>query len=116
MAFGHNLNAMERLARWDVLLGAQPKEDVEDTHSHIHVDSVCHGILQQYYRINYWLDAGGVMLHRVSREPGRSMRTAEGFNIPSTHTVHAGSRPHVPTSQYTIGCYLFCNKPSAHCR
>ena len=36
MAFGYVLNAMERLARWGVLLGAQPKQDVEDTHTHTH--------------------------------------------------------------------------------
>lgn len=45
MAFGYILNAMERLARWGMLLGAQPKEDTEDTytHSHIHVELACHG-------------------------------------------------------------------------
>lgn len=86
MAFGYILNAMERLARWGVLLGAQPKQDVEDTHTHTHshVESVCQGNPQQYYRINYWLVAGGVMLHQVSREGGRSMLTAEGSNIPNT--------------------------------
>ena len=88
MAFGYVLNAMERLARWGVLLGAQPKQDVEDTHTHTHthshVESVFQGNPQQYYRINYWLVAGGVMLHRVSREGGRSMPTAEGSNIPNT--------------------------------
>lgn len=33
MAFGYILNAMERLVRWGMLPGAQPKEDVEDTHT-----------------------------------------------------------------------------------
>lgn len=75
MAFGYAVDAMERLARWDVLPGAQPKEDVEDVHTHslVHVESAHHGNQQQYYRINYWLVAGGVMLHRVSREGGRSI-------------------------------------------
>lgn len=36
MAFGYILNAMERLARWGVRLGLQPKEDVEDTHTLTH--------------------------------------------------------------------------------
>lgn len=42
MAFGYILNAVERLARWGVLLEAQPKEDVEDTltHTHTHVVGV----------------------------------------------------------------------------
>lgn len=54
-AFGYILNAMERLARWDMLLGGQPKEDIEDTytHSHMHGELVYLGNLQQYYRINY---------------------------------------------------------------
>lgn len=112
MAFGHILNAMERVARRDMLLGAQPKEDVEDTHSHIHVDSACQGNPQQYYRINYWLVAGGVMLHRVSREGGRSMSTAEGCNIPNTHymyMVEAGlchSCTYIP-----LLCYFVTNPP-----
>lgn len=42
MAFGYILNAMERLARLGVMLETQPKEDTY-THSHIHVESVCHG-------------------------------------------------------------------------
>lgn len=94
MAFEYILNAMEKSERWSVLLGAQPKKDVEDTHahSHIHVEAGCYGNLQQYYRINYWLLAGGVMLHRVSREGGRSMLTAEGSNIPNAHYIHGRNR------------------------
>lgn len=110
MAFGYILNAAEGLERWGVLLGAQLKEDVEDTHththSHVHVESGCHGNPQQYYRINYWLVAGGVMLHRVSREGGRSMPTAEGSNIPNAHYIHGGSRTcHSCTCIHVI-CYF----------
>ena len=55
-----------KVSKMGMLLGAQPKTNVEDTH--IHVESMCHGTLQQYYRINYRLVAGGVKLHQASRE------------------------------------------------
>lgn len=112
MAYGCIRNAMERLARWGMLLGAQPKEDTEDTYTLRHTCRVVrHGNPQQYYRINYWLLAGGVMLHWVSREGGRSMLTAARPNIPNTQYIHGWSRSYHTCTDIPLVfflCVFFC--------
>lgn len=67
MAFGYDANALARLATWGMLLEASSKKNVGDKLTLTYVESTCRGNPQQYCRINYWLVAGGVMLHQVSR-------------------------------------------------
>lgn len=116
MAFGYILNAMGRLARWGVLREARPAEDVAHTLTHtVHVESTCHGNPQQYYRINYWPVAAGIMLHRVSREGGRSMLQRGPTYQTHTHTVYmvgAALPTHVRTYHfYVIFFFQFLTSP-----
>lgn len=62
VTFGYLLNAERRLARWGMLLGTKPNKDRRHTHLHSRRVSVSWES-QHYHRINYWLVAGGVLLH-----------------------------------------------------
>lgn len=95
VAFGYIANAVERLAAWGMLLEAQSKKNVAARPTIMHVESVCHGNLQQYYRINYRFSCWRGHAASSVRE-GRSMPTAEWSNMPNIFCI-AG----LPTSVLT---------------
>lgn len=110
MAFGYILNAMERLARWGVLLGAQPKQDVEDTHTHtltcrVGVPRESTAVLQDQLLAGCWRG------HAASSvQGGRSInadcRGVQHTKHTLTYMVGAGVATHVPTHPLVIFYFL----------
>lgn len=111
MAFGYTLNAMQRLARWGMLLGAQPKEDVEDTHTltytcRVGVPWESTAVLQDQLLAGCWRG------HAASSVQGGRSINADCRGVQhAKYTLYTWWEQDLPLVYLHTPCYfLFCNK------